>query len=81
VNRSGARVEHGGSLVSDAGRTMQDIVTQVQRVNVLIGEITTAAHEQTQGITQVGHAVERSWTRARSETPPWWKSRAPPPKA
>ncbi len=57
IGESVGRIEHGGSLVSDAGRTMQDIVTQVQRVNVLIGEITTAAHEQTQGITQVGDAV------------------------
>ena len=57
IGESVDRIDHGGSLVSEAGRTMQDIVTQVQRVSVLIGEITTAAHEQTQGITQVGDAV------------------------
>jgi methyl-accepting chemotaxis protein len=51
------KVDNGTRLVSTAGRTMDDIVGQVQRVSQLIGEISTATSEQTSGIGQVGHAV------------------------
>jgi methyl-accepting chemotaxis protein len=44
-------------LVSEAGATIADIVTQVQRVNDLVGEISSASVEQSQGIGQVNHAV------------------------
>ena len=51
------RNEAGSRLVDDAGRTMDDIVAQVQRVTSLIGEISTATREQSGGITQVSQAV------------------------
>jgi aerotaxis receptor len=51
------RVEAGSRLVDDAGRTMDDIVTQVTRVTDLIAEITSATMEQSAGITQVNQAV------------------------
>ena len=57
IEASVQKVEAGGTLVNDAGQTMQDIVQQVQRVSDLIGEITAAATEQSQGIEQVGQAV------------------------
>ncbi|MFO1330829.1 MAG: methyl-accepting chemotaxis protein [Rubrivivax sp.] len=57
IGESVGRIEQGGSLVADAGSTMQDIVGQVQRVSALIGEITVAAAEQNQGFAQVGEAV------------------------
>jgi methyl-accepting chemotaxis protein len=53
------RVEVGTALVSDAGRTIADIVLQVQRVNDLIGEISNASQEQNQGIGQIGDAVNQ----------------------
>ena len=37
---------------------MDEIVTQVQRVTALIGEISVASNEQTQGIGQVTGAVQ-----------------------
>src|SRR5204862_3097058 len=46
--------ETGSQQVGHAGRTMSDIVAQVKRVNDLIGEISSATSEQTQGISQVG---------------------------
>jgi methyl-accepting chemotaxis protein len=38
---------------------MEDIVNQVKRVTDLIGEITTASVEQTNGISQVGTAINQ----------------------
>ena len=51
------KVENGTQLVSEAGRSMEGIVAQVQRVSDLIGEISSATSEQTTGISQVGEAV------------------------
>jgi methyl-accepting chemotaxis protein len=59
INDSVERVDNGSHLVASAGRSMQDIVSQVQRVSGLIGEITRAAQEQTQGIDQIGQAVNQ----------------------
>lgn len=57
IGESVSKVEGGSKLVADAGRTMNDIVAQVKRVSDMIGEISSAAQEQTQGIAQVGQAV------------------------
>ena len=51
------RVEAGSRQVADAGNTMNDIVSSVQRVNDIIGDISTAAVEQSQGIALVSNAV------------------------
>ena len=51
------RVESGSRLVSDAGTTMTDIVTSVQRVTDIIAEIQAASQEQSDGINQVNAAV------------------------
>ncbi len=50
-------VESGARLVDDAGKTMDDIVTQVRCVSDLIAEISAATAEQSSGISQVGGAV------------------------
>ena len=59
IGESVQRVEAGSRLVDDAGKSMDDIVNQVQRVNDLIAEISSASIEQTQGIGQVGHAIHQ----------------------
>jgi ABC-type transporter Mla subunit MlaD len=43
--------------VADAGQTMSEIVGSVQRVSDIIGEITAASGEQSDGIGQVNVAV------------------------
>ena len=53
------KVQAGTEQVAAAGRAMDDIVAQVRRVNDLIGEISAATLEQTQGIGQVGDAVSQ----------------------
>ncbi len=51
------RVDAGTLLVAAAGTGIRNIVDQAQRVRQLIGEISTAAAQQTVGIGQVGDAV------------------------
>ena len=46
-------------LVADAGQAMGEIVSQVQRVSDLIGEISAASLEQSSGIGQIGDAVNQ----------------------
>ena len=53
------KVEAGSQLVDDAGKSMADIVAQVKRVTDLISEISAASVEQTQGIGQVGDAINQ----------------------
>jgi methyl-accepting chemotaxis protein len=57
IGASVEKVEGGSRLVSEAGRTMTEIVSSVQRVSDIIGEITAAAVEQSTGIGQVNDSV------------------------
>jgi methyl-accepting chemotaxis protein len=57
INASVEKVESGSRLVADAGQTMNEIVGSVQRVSDIIGEITAASSEQSEGIGQVNTAV------------------------
>jgi methyl-accepting chemotaxis protein len=57
INASVEKVEGGSRLVADAGQTMTEIVSSVQRVTDIMGEISAAASEQFQGITEVNSAV------------------------
>ncbi|MGQ0596582.1 methyl-accepting chemotaxis protein [Aquabacterium sp.] len=54
---SGAKVESGTRLVHDAGAAMEEIISSVQRVSDIIGEITSASTEQSTGIAQVNQSV------------------------
>ncbi|MFA9216295.1 MAG: methyl-accepting chemotaxis protein [Sphingomonadaceae bacterium] len=51
------RVSQGTLLVNEAGQTMAEVVTSVQRVTDLMGEISTASSEQSAGVSQVREAV------------------------
>ncbi len=57
IDDSVDKVEGGSRLVASTGQTMTEVVTQVNRVNDLIAEITAASKEQSIGISQVGQAV------------------------
>ena len=52
-------VERGNALVERAGKTMEDVVTAVRRVNDIMGEISNASREQSLGVAQVGEAVSQ----------------------
>ena len=57
IGASVDRVESGSRLVHDAGTTMTEIVASVQRVTDIIGEISAASTEQSQGIVEVKGAI------------------------
>jgi methyl-accepting chemotaxis protein len=57
IGASVDKVESGSKLVANAGDTMKEIVGSVQRVTDIIGEITAAAAEQSEGIGQVNTSV------------------------
>jgi methyl-accepting chemotaxis protein len=51
------KVEAGSRLVDDAGQTMTEIVSSVQRVSDIVGEISAATNEQSSGISQINSAI------------------------
>ena len=57
ISASVEKVEGGSRLVVDAGRTMHEIVGSVRRVSDVIGAITAATAEQSEGIGQVNSSV------------------------
>ena len=59
IGSSVERVEAGSRLVAEAGRTMDELVGAVQRVKDIMGEITTATAEQSDGIGQVNIAISQ----------------------
>jgi methyl-accepting chemotaxis protein len=59
IGASVEKVEGGSRLVADAGATMSEIVGSVQRVSDIIGEITAASSEQSEGIGQINSSVNQ----------------------
>ncbi len=59
INSSSEKVESGSRLVKDAGNSMTEILTSVQRVSDIIGEISAAAAEQSSGIGHVNDSVNQ----------------------
>ena len=57
ISTSVERVEQGTQLVDKAGTTMAEIVSAIRRVTDIMGEISAASSEQSQGVAQVGEAV------------------------
>ncbi|MDO8449253.1 MAG: methyl-accepting chemotaxis protein [Rhodoferax sp.] len=57
INASVERVEHGTTLVDQAGTTMTEVVSSIRRVTDIMGEISSASSEQAAGVAQVGDAV------------------------
>ncbi|MFS8374896.1 Cache 3/Cache 2 fusion domain-containing protein [Xanthomonas campestris] len=57
IEDSVTRIGNGAALASEAGSTMQQVVSSVQRVTDIMGEITSASREQAAGITQVNQTV------------------------
>ena len=57
ISDSVQRVEQGTTLVDQAGVTMTEVVAAIRRVTDIMGEISAASTEQSQGVAQVGEAV------------------------
>ena len=59
IGASVERVEKGTVLVDQAGTTMRELVASMSRVTDIVGEISTACAEQSDGVTQVGQAMSQ----------------------
>ncbi len=57
ISRSVQEVQAGNEAARGAGEAMQDIVTRVERIAGIMGEISHASREQSQGIEEVNRAV------------------------
>ena len=57
IDDSVDKVGQGSKLVEQAGATMTEIVSSIQRVTDIMSEITAATREQVDGIEQVNQAV------------------------
>ncbi|MDE2615532.1 MAG: Cache 3/Cache 2 fusion domain-containing protein [Burkholderiales bacterium] len=57
ITDSVQRVEQGSAQVDQAGATMNEVVTAIKRVTDIMGEISSASTEQSQGVSQVGEAI------------------------
>ncbi len=59
INASVERVEHGSTLVDQAGVTMTEVVNRIKRVTDIMGQISTASHQQAAGVAQVDETINR----------------------
>jgi methyl-accepting chemotaxis protein len=59
IDDSVEKVNTGARLVDEAGATMQEIVHSVRLVTDIMGEISVASKEQTDGIQQVNQAINQ----------------------
>ncbi|AQR71914.1 methyl-accepting chemotaxis protein [Janthinobacterium sp. LM6] len=59
IAESVEKVALGSKLADEAGGTMQQIVSSVQQVAGIMGEIAVASHEQSDGIKQVNQAISQ----------------------
>jgi len=59
IDESVGRVEAGSKQAENAGSTMEDVVTSIDRAAQLVAEITAASKEQSQGISQVTDTVSQ----------------------
>jgi methyl-accepting chemotaxis protein len=57
IDESVGRVNNGSRLVEQAGSTMAEVVASVKRVTDVVAEISTASHEQSDGIEQINLAI------------------------
>ena len=57
IDASVDNVSQGCTLVEQAGSTMDEIVVSVRRVADIMGEISIASQDQTQGIEQINQAM------------------------
>jgi len=57
IDESMSQVGLGSQLVERAGATMAEVVNSVRRVTDVVSEISSASHEQSAGIDQIGQAI------------------------
>ena len=59
INTSVERIESGTRVAEGAGQTMSELVTNAERINGLLAEVSKAATEQSAGVSSVGASVQQ----------------------
>ncbi len=59
ISASGQQVQAGVRLVAETGKSLERIVEQVGKLNILVVEIAASAQEQSSGLSQVNTAVNQ----------------------
>lgn len=59
IGDSEEKVAGGSRMVSQAGQTMEEIVSAIQRVTAIMAQISAASVEQSAGISQVNQAISQ----------------------
>lgn len=59
IRGSVEKVERGNDLAEQSGKMLGELLTSVEKVTILNAEIATAGEEQTNGITQIGKAMQQ----------------------
>ncbi len=57
INDSVEKVNHGTQLVNTSGKSLEEILNAVKKVNDIIAEIAAASQEQSAGIDQINKAI------------------------
>ena len=57
IRDSVSKIEDGSALVNQSGETLETIVSSVQKLTDIVGEISAASSEQASGIRQVNNAI------------------------
>jgi methyl-accepting chemotaxis protein len=57
IKESVSKIEHGSELAESSGKALNQIVISVEKVSQLNTEISTASHEQSQGVANINKAV------------------------
>jgi methyl-accepting chemotaxis protein len=57
INANVARVTEGATLVDQAGATMTEVVSSINKVNSIVHEISKANVQQASGISEMGQAI------------------------
>ena len=59
IEESVSKVDAGGALVEEAGKTMEKIVSRIKSVSDLMSEITSSSTEQSEGIEMVTQVISQ----------------------
>jgi methyl-accepting chemotaxis protein len=57
IQDSVGKVDEGSKLVNESGKTLEEIIAEVQKVTNVVGEISAASAEQASGINEVNKAI------------------------
>jgi len=57
IEESAGNVAEGGKLVDEAGSIINEVVTSVQKVTELVGQIAVASKEQSSGVHEINKAI------------------------